>query len=299
VAKITIRGAPASDGPHSRAPADLPDVTAVIADRRPAAPRPPLVSGRSGTYTLAPMTDAIRSSEPTPAASEATAAGSRSNALQVYRSLRQRIAIRRYPPGSWLKEQEIAAEFGISRTPVRQALQQLETEGLVEIKNGVGVQVTEVDDAALDQIYLLRLELVALIGRAAPRPLTPSDVAAIRAISADLQRILASEAAPDIDGFAHLCEVFHDLVNKVIGSPMLKHFIEVLYHQADRYWYGWMTSTDPRREVEFLYHEVEETLRALEVNDFEAVGYVRRNHISMMLARMEAFRKRVGNAGGA
>ena len=90
--------------------------------------------------------------------------GFRSNALQIYESMRQRIAIRHYPPGAWLKEQEIAAEFGVSRTPVRQALQQLETEGLVEIKNGVGVRVTEVDDAALDQIYLLRLELVALIG---------------------------------------------------------------------------------------------------------------------------------------
>jgi hypothetical protein len=53
-----------------------------------------------------------------------------------------------------------------------------------------------------------------------------------------------------------------------------------------------MDQTDPKREVEFLYHEVNETVRALEVNDFEAVGYVRRNHISMMLARMSTFRRR-------
>jgi DNA-binding GntR family transcriptional regulator len=97
---------------------------------------------------------------------------------------------------------------------------------------------------------------------------------------------------PEIAEFANLCEVFHNLVNTVIASPMLKHFIEVLYHQADRYWYGWMANTDPRREIEFLYNEVEETLRALEVDDFTAVGYVRRNHISMMLARMAEFRKR-------
>ncbi len=220
--------------------------------------------------------------------------GFRSNALLIYETMRQRVAIRHYPPGAWLKEQEIAAEFGVSRTPVRQALQQLETEGLVEIRNGVGVRVTEVDDAALDQIYLLRLELVALIGRAAPRPISAADMAAIRGVGEDLKRMLAAPGKPDIALFSSHCEVFHNLVNKVIGSPMLKHFIEVLYHQADRYWYGWMDQTDPKREVEYLHNEVQETLRALEVNDFEAVGYVRRNHISMMLARMAEFRKSGG-----
>jgi DNA-binding GntR family transcriptional regulator len=223
--------------------------------------------------------------------SETGPAGFRSNALMIYETMRQRIAIRHYPPGTWLKEQEIAAEFGVSRTPVRQALQQLGTEGLVDIRNGVGVRVTEVDDAALDQIYLLRLELVALIGRAAPRPLAPADLEGIRGVGRRLQEILAAPKQPDIGEFSSLCEVFHNLVNKVIGSPMLKHFIEVLYHQADRYWYGWMANTDPRREVEYLRHEVEETLRALEIGDFEAVGYVRRNHISMMLARMADFRR--------
>jgi DNA-binding GntR family transcriptional regulator len=219
-------------------------------------------------------------------------AGYRSNALLIYEAMRQRIATRTYPPGAWLKEQEIAAEFSVSRTPVRQALQQLETEGLLEIKNGVGIRVTEVDDDALDQIYLLRLELVSLIGRAAPKPIAKDDLDGIRTLGRRLKQMLETKERPDIAEFARLCEEFHGLVNTVIGSPMLKQFIEVLYHQADRYWYGWMEQTDPRREVEFLYSEVNETVRALEVSDFEAVGYVRRNHISMMLARMAAFRKR-------
>jgi DNA-binding GntR family transcriptional regulator len=219
------------------------------------------------------------------------AAGYRSNALLIYEAMRQRIATRTYPPGAWLKEQEIAAEFRVSRTPVRQALQQLETEGLLEIKNGVGIRVTEVDDDALDQIYLLRLELVSLIGRAAPKPVSAEDLDKIRGLGRRLKQILDTAARPDVGEFARLCEEFHNLVNTVIGSPMLKHFIEVLYHQADRYWYGWMEQTDPKREVEFLYHEVSETVRALETQDFEAVGYVRRNHISMMLARMAEFRK--------
>jgi DNA-binding GntR family transcriptional regulator len=210
----------------------------------------------------------------------------------IYSRLRERIVLLQYPPGARLDVDALAQEFGVSRTPVRQALQQLETEGLVEIRNGVGVRVTEVDDAALDQIYLLRVELVALIGRAAPRPLSSADMDAIRAVGVELKRMIAAPGDPDIAAFSAHCEVFHNLVNKVIGSPMLKHFIEVLYHQADRYWYGWMEHTYPRHEIEFLYNEVQETLRALEVNDFQAVGFVRRNHITMMLARMAEFRPR-------
>jgi DNA-binding GntR family transcriptional regulator len=257
----------------------------------PAPSRPSSKVSPISAETAIPAPDSAEGQSPAAATENP---GFRSNALLIYETMRQRIAIRHYPPGAWLKEQEIAAEFGVSRTPVRQALQQLETEGLVEIRNGVGVRVTEVDDAALDQIYLLRLELVALIGRAAPRPLSAEDMAAIRAVGEDLKRMIEAPGKPDIALFSTHCETVHNLVNKVIGSPMLKHFIEVLYHQADRYWYGWMEHTDPRREAEFLYNEVQETLRALEVNDFEAVGFVRRNHISMMLARMAEFRKSGG-----
>lgn len=215
----------------------------------------------------------------------------RSNAAMIYDAMRQRIATRQYTPGTWLKEQDIAAEFGVSRTPVRQALQQLETEGLVEVRNGVGVRVTEVDDAALDQIYFLRLELVSLIGRASPRPLSADDMAQLRQVRERLREVLEDARAPDIGEFSNHCEVFHTVVNNVIGSPMLRQFIDMLYHQADRYWYGWMANTDPRREVNFLFHEIEETIRALEVYDFEAVGFIRRNHISMMLARMADYRR--------
>ena len=85
--------------------------------------------------------------------------------MRVYDVLRQRIATRQYAPGSRLTEAEIADEFEVSRTPVRQALHRLAVEGLVEVKNGVGIRVTEVDDAELQDIYEWRMSLPTLIGR--------------------------------------------------------------------------------------------------------------------------------------
>src|ERR671923_2383300 len=120
------------------------------------------------------------------------------NSMRVYDVLRQRIATRQYAPGSRLTEAEIAQEFEVSRTPVRQALHRLAVEGLVEVKNGVGIRVTEVDDAELQDIYELRMSLATLIGRLSPRPLSEEDMAELRAVKQRLAEILASKAEPDL-----------------------------------------------------------------------------------------------------
>jgi DNA-binding GntR family transcriptional regulator len=209
---------------------------------------------------------------------------------QIYEQLRQRIATRFYAPGMRLSESELATEFGLSRTPVRQALQRLATDGLVSIKNGVGVTVTDLDRTEIDQAYYLRCQLAAMIGHTNPRPLSDADLATLKSLHARVKAMLAKRGAMPLAEFSELCERFHNVVNNVIGSRMLRDFIEILYHQTDRFWFGWMSEADMRDEVTHFLHELEETQRALEINDFEAVGYIRRNHITMMLARMAAFR---------
>jgi DNA-binding GntR family transcriptional regulator len=227
-----------------------------------------------------------------------SAAASRASVspAQIFDQLRQRIATRAYPPGTRLSESDLAAEFGLSRTPVRQALQRLATDGLVSIKNGVGVTVTDLDRVEIDQAYYLRCQLAAMIGHTAPRPLAEGDLGGLAALLAQVKALLGRRGAPSLAEFSELCERFHNIVNNTIGSRMLRDFIEILYHQTDRFWFGWMAQADIRVEVTHFQHEVEETLRALEINDFEAVGYIRRNHITMMLARMAAFRDGAGGA---
>lgn len=214
------------------------------------------------------------------------------NSLRVYDVLRQRIATRQYAPGDRLTEAEIAKEFEISRTPVRQALHRLAVEGLVEVKNGVGIRVTEVDEAELMDIYELRMSLAALIGKLSPRPLSDADMAELRGVKRELQEMLQAKAEPEVTAYAALCDRFFARINNVVGNTFLRQFQDQLYNQTDRYWYGWMAKADVRREVEYFYYEVEESLRALDVNDFDALGMIRRNHISMMLTRAEAYRRR-------
>jgi DNA-binding GntR family transcriptional regulator len=213
------------------------------------------------------------------------------NSMRVYDVLRQRIATRQYAPGSRLTEAEIAAEFEVSRTPVRQALHRLAVEGLVEVKNGVGIRVTEVDERELQDIYELRMSLATLIGRLSPRPLAKDDIAELQAVKQRLAEILASRDQPEIGEYADLCDRFFARLSNVIGNSFLRQFQDQLYTQTDRYWYGWLAKADVRQEIQYFFYEVEESLRALAVNDFDALGMIRRNHISMMLTRAEGYRK--------
>jgi len=74
---------------------------------------------------------------------------------EVAELLRQRIFKRELEPGSWIDEMKIAEEFGISRTPLREALKVLAAEGLVTMKVRRGAYVTEVSETDLADVYHL------------------------------------------------------------------------------------------------------------------------------------------------
>ncbi|MFC6656395.1 GntR family transcriptional regulator [Roseibium salinum] len=90
----------------------------------------------------------------------------------MYSVLRDRICMLVYPPGTQLTEEGLAAEFGVSRSPLRKALQILEADGLLQSQQGVGTIVSEVDLEELIQVYQLRMELNELAGKLSPSPAT-------------------------------------------------------------------------------------------------------------------------------
>ena len=92
---------------------------------------------------------------------------------RMHKVLRNRICVLDYPPGTRLSEEDLAAEFGTSRTPLRRVLVRLEGEGLLQSVHGVGTFVTDVDIEALEQTYQLRMELAELLGVLGPNPPHP------------------------------------------------------------------------------------------------------------------------------
>lgn len=121
--------------------------------------------------------------------------------LRLYETLRTRICLLDYPPGTKLGEEALAAEFGVSRTPLRRVLSRLADEGLLETRHGVGTLVTDVEPLELAHIYALRMELAELTGRLSPCEITPDMLAKARAFADEAD---ALQAAPDPRAFAEL-----------------------------------------------------------------------------------------------
>jgi len=214
---------------------------------------------------------------------------SRERFERLHRTIRDRICLFEYPPGGRLSEEELAEEFAVSRTPVRRVLGRLEAEGLIEARHGVGHIVTSVRLEELQQIYQLRMELAVLVGRLSPIPRAREDLDRIRALIA---RCDALSKAPEFKAFARLNMDFFSEIAAMTGNTPLREISERLYFQTSRIWLQMMPRLDLAEESAIFRREMEDVLAAAEAGDMEAVGHVRRAHISMSFARMMRYARR-------
>ena len=123
---------------------------------------------------------------------------------EVAELLRQRIFARELAPGSWIDEMRLAEEYGISRTPLREALKVLATEGLVTMKMRRGAYVTEVNDKDQHDVY----HLLSLLESDA------AGVVAVQASDAELDELNSIHqelvaAVVNTDKFFAINERFH------------------------------------------------------------------------------------------
>jgi len=123
---------------------------------------------------------------------------------QVAEQLRQRIFRRELEPGSWIDELKIAEEFGISRTPLREALKVLAAEGLVTMKVRRGAYVTEMSDKDMRDVYHLLSLLESDAASVVAARATPDQLRELEQLHADLAR-----AVNDRDRFFAVNERIH------------------------------------------------------------------------------------------
>ncbi len=132
---------------------------------------------------------------------------------EVAELLRQRIFRRELEPGSWIDEIRIAEEFGISRTPLREALKVLATEGLVTMKVRRGAYVTEVSEQDLQEVYhllsLLESDAVGVVAATA----SEAQLRELQVLHAELEA-----ATGDRDRFFAINERFHMRLLDIAGN---------------------------------------------------------------------------------
>lgn len=142
---------------------------------------------------------------------------------EVAERLRARIFAHALPPGGWVDEQALADEFGISRTPMREALKVLAAEGLVQLKPRRGCYVTQLSEQDLDEIFPI---MALLEGRAAWETACkagPGDLKRLEQIHAELERLAGRD---DANGYFEANDAFHTALQEIAGNRWLRQLIE-------------------------------------------------------------------------
>jgi DNA-binding GntR family transcriptional regulator len=134
--------------------------------------------------------------------------------------IREAILDGRLGPGRRLKEEELARELGISRTPVREALLLLQAEGLVDAAPNRGAMVREHTADDLDDLYQLRALLEGSAARRATARIGPGDLALLRE-SCDRFDRLGAETEADLRELVRENLLFHNTILEAAGSARL------------------------------------------------------------------------------
>lgn len=150
---------------------------------------------------------------------------------RVYNKIREDILDGNHVENEELKENTIATELGVSRTPVREALRQLELEGLVTMIPNKGAYVTGITTKDIHDIYMIRSYLEGLCAKWACEHITESQIEALDEIlylSDFHARRSHHEQMVELDN------KFHELVYKASGSKILEHVLTDFHHYVER-----------------------------------------------------------------
>lgn len=138
-----------------------------------------------------------------------------------------------YPGGHQIRQEAIAAELGVSRIPVREALLQLEAEGLVINRPHRGAVVANLSLNDAIELFDARLLLEPFLVRRAIEKLTEADIAHVSSILDTYERSIANKLEPS--ELSKLNWAFHTALLEPAGRPRTMAVIQTLFNSADRY----------------------------------------------------------------
>ena len=151
----------------------------------------------------------------------------------VAEELRRRIVTGEYTGGDQIRQEAVAEELGVSRIPIREALLQLEAEGLVVIHTHKGAVVASLSAEDAVDLFEARLVLEALLLKKAVVAATEADVARIDACMSEYERAVRNGASPET--LSGLNWAFHTALCEPARRPRMMAILLSLYTATDRY----------------------------------------------------------------
>lgn len=188
---------------------------------------------------------------------------------RVFNRIRENILSGKYKRGEELKETAIGTELGVSRTPVREALRQLELEGLVNLIPNKGAYVTGITAKDVKDIYQIRSLLEGLCAKWATELVTAEQLA-------DLEEIIyLSEFHVNHEHYEQVLALdnkFHELLYKISGSKILDHVLSDFHHYVQRVRKITMASKDRAIKSNEEHKQIVEAMKLRDAHKAEALA---------------------------
>ncbi|WP_438390339.1 GntR family transcriptional regulator [Caballeronia sp. DA-9] len=192
---------------------------------------------------------------------------------QLRESIEEDIATGALPPGAPLDEAELTARFQVSRTPVREALLQLASAGMVEMRPRHGAVVAKISLHRLIEMFEVMAELEAMCGRLAARRMTTAQLDELKSAHLACEQARDSD---DPDNYYHLNERFHCLIYQGSHNGFLHDQAKAL-HKLLRPYRRLQLRVKGRMGASFSEHQA--VVDALGKGDGEAAAAALRGHI--------------------
>lgn len=194
----------------------------------------------------------------------------------VYQLIRRRIVQGVYPPGGALKEADLAKSIGCSRTPIRESLRRLESDGLVDVLPNKGARVADWVGADPDQIFFLRANLEGFAARRAAVSISPFQISGLAGLAESMERAQSSGAPRRFEEIAELNYQFHRDVFVATGDKRLASIMSCIIEVASMMH---TFSAYSKAEVDRSFRHHRELIDALESRDPDWAESVIRCHI--------------------
>lgn len=190
----------------------------------------------------------------------------------AYALILHAIDIGTYRPGDRLVESELAERFGVSRTPIREALQRLETQSLLA-RDGRSLIVASLDHNQMAELYVVRSELEALAARLAARHATREEVRVLKKMIEEDGKLVGDPSA-----LARANRRFHKQVHLASHNRYLVQQLDLVYRSM-----ALMATTSLAAEGRgtVALQEHQRIVSAIEAGDGDAAAEALRDHISV------------------
>jgi DNA-binding GntR family transcriptional regulator len=195
---------------------------------------------------------------------------------RVYQQIADQLASGELAPGEWLRERTIAEGMGLSRTPVREALNKLAAEGLVRLERNRGAQVVRWSKDQIVEIYGLRAATEGYVASLAAQKIDEATLAKLDANLAEYQRVIREDQDVTRRRAAALNNEFHSLILDATGNESLVYLVTgILNLPLVRRTFLRYTPRDLQRSAE--HHQ--DLIDALRDRDEQAAAMIMNIHI--------------------